>query len=138
MKIKRLLALIYTLCLVLILMSATDGMAAESKKPLKIGFMWDLTGGYGPMGQVYQRTASIWAELLNKSGGIKGHPIEYVVADGQSDVNKSILVAKKLIELEKVHVAIGGISGAIALGFAPVFEESKVPFIAVLQRSFLT
>ena len=27
-------------------------------------------------------------------------------------------------------MAIGGISGAIALGIAPVFEESKVPFIA--------
>ena len=129
MNYRRLLKLFCVFCFGLMSVSPATATAAETKELFKIGIMYDLTGGYGPFGTTATNAVQLGVELVNQSGGIQGHQIEYVVADGQSDPNKSVLTAKKFIELEKVHVVMGGIGGAIALAIAPVCEESKTPFL---------
>jgi branched-chain amino acid transport system substrate-binding protein len=116
---------------VLILSTMSPTFAASSAKPIRVGISWDLTGGYAAMGSSMLNTALLWIDLINKSGGIKGHPIEVVYYDGQTDPNKSILAVKKLIELDKVHVVIAGISGAEVMAIAPVCAENKVAHIAM-------
>ena len=129
MNFRRLLTLFCVICFALMSISLATATAAEKKKTFKIGLMYDLTGGYGPFGTQATNAVELAIEMGNKSGGIKGHEIEYVVLDGQSETNKSVLTVKRLIDLEKVHVVMGGINGAIALAIASVCEENKVPFL---------
>ena len=98
-------------------------------KPLKIGLMYAVTGPYSSMGADSGRGAETYVELINERGGIKGHPIEAVYSNSQSDATKAVLAVRKLIEVHKVH-AIGGCnSTGVALSVGPVCEEWKVPFM---------
>jgi branched-chain amino acid transport system substrate-binding protein len=129
MKSKA-LRVVITVCF-LTLLTGSVGFAASTAKPIKVGIAWDLTGGYAAMGSQLINTALLWIDMVNKSGGIKGHPIEYVSYDGQSDANKSILAVKKLIELDKVHIVLAGINSAQALAIAPVCADNKVAQVAM-------
>jgi len=114
-------------CLVLVLATAT--LAQTTGKPLKVGFLYELTGIFSTMGGDTQKTAEIAVELMNKTGGIKGHPIEYVTYDSQSNATQATLAAKKLIEVEKVHILLGSNTNGTALAVGPVCETNGVPFI---------
>ncbi len=104
-------------------------LAQSSKKPINIGLLYDVTGIYSAMGVDTQKTAKIGAELINQSGGIKGHPVNYIVYDGQSNPTKATLAAKKLIESENIY-AIQGCNGTgVALAVGPVCEAAEVPFV---------
>ncbi len=121
--------LVGLICICVLFVSASTIPAQVKPKPIKIGFMYDLTGIYSAMGVDTQNTVKVGVELLNKEGGIKGHPIEYVTYDGESNATKAALTAKKLIELEKVHVVQGCNGTGVALAVGPVCEQNKVPFI---------
>jgi len=127
MKHKNLLILISIACLILILANPVPSQVKP--KPVRIGFMFDLTGVFSAMGKDTQNTTKIMVDWINKSGGIKGHPIEFVIHDGESNATKGALTAKKLIEVEKVHVIQGCNGTGVALAVGPVCEENKVPFV---------
>jgi branched-chain amino acid transport system substrate-binding protein len=135
MKSKTMVVLLAVSFLMLTIVSLTS--AASTGKPLKVGIGWDLTGGYAAMGSSMLNTALLWVDMVNKSGGIKGHPVELVSSDTQSDPNKSILAVKKLIELDKVHVVAAGISGAQSMAIAPVCAENRVPHLAMSASELL-
>jgi branched-chain amino acid transport system substrate-binding protein len=127
MKCKNTVFIFACICSILAIMPLTNAAAAE--KPLRIGLAWDQTGGYAPMGKEFYNAANLWKDMVNKAGGIKGHPIEFIAYDGQSDANKSILVVKKLIDADKVHVIAGGINAGQVMAMAPICEEGKTPFL---------
>jgi len=107
----------------------TSSSSAQSKKPIRIGLMYDLTGTYSPMGKDSQNAATVWQEMINGKGGIQGHPVEFVSLDGQSDPTKATLVIKRLIEAEKVHAAAGSNATGVALASGAVCEEAEMPFV---------
>jgi branched-chain amino acid transport system substrate-binding protein len=127
MKHKELVILLVNTCLVLVL--ATPTLAQTTGKPLKVGFMYELTGTFSTMGSDTQKTAEIAVEMMNKTGGIKGHPIEYVTYDSQSNATQATLSAKKLIETEKIHILLGSNTNGTGLAVGPVCETNGVPFI---------
>lgn len=105
-------------------------------KPIKIGLMYALTGMFSAMGIDSINGATTWIEWANDEGGIKGHPIEFVSFDSQSDGTKAAMAVKKLIEMEKVHVIAGCNSTGVALAAAPVCEEMKVPFVTATGSEY--
>jgi len=115
------------LCFILLL--STSVPSQVKSKPIKIGYLFDLTGVFSAMGMDTQNTAKIMVEMINKSGGIKGHPIEFVSYDGESNATKATLAVKRLIEVENVHVVQGCNGTGVALAVGPVCETSKVPFV---------
>jgi branched-chain amino acid transport system substrate-binding protein len=127
MKPKNLLILLVNICLIVVL--ATPVFSQAKGKPVKIGFLYELTGIFSTMGADAQRTVEVWVELINKAGGIKGHPIEYVTADSQSNATQATLAAKKLVDTEKIHVLLGSNTYGCALAVAPICETNEVPFI---------
>ena len=127
MKHKKLLIIFFNICLFLVFVDSTA--AQTSKKPIKVGLMYELTGVYSAMGKDSQNGAMNWIEIANARGGVKGHPIEAISLDAQSDPTKAALTAKKLIEAEKVYTIAGTNGTGVALAVGPVCEKAKIPFI---------
>ena len=130
---NRKMFLVAAICLSLLflLFSAPyQAEALQSKKPVKVGFMYAMTGMFAPMGKDVVNGIKEWLEVINnEAGGISGHPIEYVMADTQSDATKATLAVKKLINIEKVHLIAGCNSTGVALSVAPVCEENGIPLV---------
>lgn len=80
-KIYWLVALVVLLA---VLLAACGGGAAkteETKAPIKVGAVHDLTGATADVGTPYAEGLKAYVEWRNASGGINGHPIELISAD---------------------------------------------------------
>lgn len=124
---EKLLILLVSLGIVFVLARST--LAQKTQVPIKIGLLYDLTGLYSVLGKDLQNGATTWVEWANSQGGIKGHPIQLISLDGQSDATKAALAVRKLIEVENVYAIAGCNNTGIALAVGPVCEKSKIPFV---------
>src|SRR4051812_28338397 len=66
----------------LLLASILPALAAE---PIRIGFSVEETGGSAASGRQFLLTAQIWADHINRQGGLLGRPVELIHYDDQSN-----------------------------------------------------
>lgn len=82
---------------------------AQDKKPIKIGFGQSLTGFLSPNGKQALLAAQIWAEQVNKSGGLlDGRPVELVYYDDKSSPAEVPGIYTKLLDVDQVDLIVGG------------------------------
>jgi len=78
--------------------SLTGRPAAQAADaPFEINAILSLTGQGAYLGAEEQQAFRIAEELVNKSGGIKGRPIKFVVADDQTSPQVAVQLANVLI-----------------------------------------
>lgn len=108
-------------------MVACPGFAAD--KPVKIGFVYIMSGPAATYGQFAKQGAELAMDEINKAGGINGRKVEGLFEDdtGKSDVG--IRVIRKLVYENEVDVVMGIDSSGVASAVAPVMKELKTPLI---------
>ena len=90
-----------------VVLTMTAGLArAEDKPPITIGFSIEQTGGLAAVGKTGLLAFQIWAEDINKKGGLLGRPIKLVFYDDQSNPANVPGIYTKLIEIDKVDLLI--------------------------------
>jgi len=94
--------------------------------PLFIGLMAPMTGDYAEYGMFFKQGMEVATDAVNKSGGIKGRPIEIVVGDSKADPKEAALVAQKFVANPKIIAAIGDFTSSCAMAAAPIYEEAKM------------
>ena len=94
-------------------------------KPYKIGTEQPLSGAGAAGGKTALVGVQMAVDRINKSGGIKGRPIELIVADDESKPDVGRRKVEKLLVEDKVDVHVGGFLSNICLACMPVFEEQK-------------
>jgi ABC-type branched-subunit amino acid transport system substrate-binding protein len=67
------------------------------------------------------------AEAINKSGGVKGHPIEIITCNNNLNANDAVGCARKAIS-EKVVAYAGGVEPFDSAVF-PILERAKIPYV---------
>ena len=75
---------------------------------IKIGFHAPMTGWAAADGKSALRGAQMAVEFLNKDGGINGEQIKLVYYDDRVEAKESVIIARKLIESDRV---VGVVSG---------------------------
>ena len=65
-------------------------------------------------------------DRINKSGGINGRMIEFVIADYESKPDVGRRKAEKLVVEDKIDAHQGGFLSNVCLACIPVFGEAKV------------
>ena len=65
--------------------SSTTTPAGASKAPILIGTSLSLTGDFSVDGQAFERGYNLWADNINKSGGLLGHKVTLKVLNDNSD-----------------------------------------------------
>ncbi len=115
--------------------AAANSAAAAPAEPYKIGAIFDITGAGSALGIPERDTVKMLEEQVNAAGGIKGpdgklHKVQVIVYDNQSQESQTVLVAKRLIEEDKVPVIIGPSQSGTTLAIVDTVQKGQVPLIS--------
>ncbi len=123
---KRVLSLTLLLCLLFSLAPFGRALAAE---PIKIGGMYNVTGGMSSIDAPGLNGMKLAAKQINEAGGLLGRPVEIVAIDGKTDQTAVTNAVSEMINVHKV-VAIGGLNDSTyALAAGPIAQAAGIPFV---------
>ena len=91
---------------VMILLILIPRAWADDKPPITIGFSIEQTGGLAAVGKTGLLAFQIWAEDINKKGGLLGRPVKLVFYDDQTNPANVPALYTKLIDVDKVDLLI--------------------------------
>ncbi len=106
-----------------------SGNAAKAATPYKIGGIFPLTGALSWLGEYKKKGAELKVELINKAGGVNGHPLELISYDDQSSPETASRVAQRLVSKDGVIAMIGTASVPVSGAVASIAAKSKIPAI---------
>lgn len=136
MKIKHILQIAITFTLVW-LFGTFAAIAADNV--IKIGAPLPLTGPLSPEGLKQKQGYDLWAEVVNKKGGInadgKSFKVEIVYVDYASNTSKAVQSADRLITQDKVNFLFSPFGSGAAKAAGGVSEKYGIPTIAATASS---
>src|SRR5580700_35173 len=100
--------------------------------PLRIGYCLSLTGGLASNGKTAQLAHQIWQENVNKNGTVLGRRVELVCLDDQTNPNLVTDLYRRLLDVEKVDVVIGGYGDNSVAPAMPLIIERQRFFIGLM------
>jgi branched-chain amino acid transport system substrate-binding protein len=100
--------------------------------PFKIGYCLSLSGALASNGKTAQLAHEIWQENVNKNGGLLGRPVELVCLDDQTNPNLVADIYKRLLDVEKVDVVVGGYGDNSIAPAMPLIMERKKFFLGLM------
>jgi branched-chain amino acid transport system substrate-binding protein len=122
MKFVRLFCL-WTVCILF----AANGWASDV---IKIGAIFSASGPASFLGTPEKNTAQMLVEQINSQGGVIGKKIELIIYDDETDVNKCVLAANKLLKKDRVVAVIGPTTSGNTLAIVNRFERARVPLVS--------
>ena len=111
-----------------LVLCAGQSLAAE---PIKIGAVVSVTGPASFLGEPEKNTLEMIRDELNAKGGLLGRPVELILYDDESDVNKAVLAAEKLIKKDQVAAVIGATTSGSTLAIMNKFPAAQVPLVSM-------
>jgi branched-chain amino acid transport system substrate-binding protein len=132
--------LILVLIFSVFFLAPTNGLTATRGKPIKIGFIDELTAGVGAMASAQEVAgARLAVQEINKAGGVLGRPLELIVRDDRGDPGTAARVAKDLIISSEVDFLAGTNSSTCAAAISEIAKTyNKLFIIAGAQTAALT
>lgn len=106
---------------------ATMAPAARAADPYEINAILPLTGNIAFVGQTQLQALKALEAYINRTGGIGGRPISFVVADDQNDPKTSVLLAQNLIA-KNVPVILGSSSPQACAAMEPLIRNGPVMY----------
>ena len=113
--------------LVAYLLTCVPAFAADA---IKIGAILSVTGPASFLGEPEKNTLIMLQDQLNAAGGVGGQQVEVIVYDDESDVNKCVMAAKKLLDQDQVAVVIGPSISGNTLAISKFFSSAEVPLVS--------
>ncbi|MDR8398297.1 penicillin-binding protein activator [Paraburkholderia sp. USG1] len=103
--------------------------AAYAASPVKIGLIQPLTGSVAYNGQADVNGAKLAVAVINKAGGVLGHPLELTIEDGQCNPANTVNAAEKLVQKDKVSALIGAFCSSATAAIMPVAQKYRIPLL---------
>jgi branched-chain amino acid transport system substrate-binding protein len=124
-------SLLTLLILVVLILSACAPAATEAPpaQPIKIGVIYNLTGGMASLDVPSANGAKLAAKEINAAGGVLGRQLELVVYDGKTDAATIGNAATQLVESDKVVAMMGFSDTDMTLAAAPIAAKAGIVFI---------
>jgi branched-chain amino acid transport system substrate-binding protein len=101
---------------------------------LRVGAPLPLTGGLAPEGMKQKHGYEIWADTVNKQGGIKVGSgmakVELVYADYESNTARAVQATEGMISQNKVAAVLGAYGSGAVKASSSVTERYRVPMLA--------
>jgi branched-chain amino acid transport system substrate-binding protein len=108
---------------------AAAPVARAQSKELVIGTSSSLSGPYAASGKYALEGTQLWAEDVNKRGGLLGRPVKLVYYDDKSDPNTAVQLYEKLITSDHAELIIGPYSSAVTSAVSTVAEKHRMVMI---------
>jgi branched-chain amino acid transport system substrate-binding protein len=97
-----------------------------TKTEIVIGTAQDLSGPIVGFSKPTVNGMRMRVDEINEQGGIHGRKLRLVVEDHGYDPKKAVLAAQKMIQRDKIFVALGSIGTPTALAAMPLYLEKNV------------
>jgi branched-chain amino acid transport system substrate-binding protein len=110
------------------LCAANAAMAAE---PIKVGFSMALTGGLAANGKAALLAMQMWADDVNKKGGLLGRPVKLIHYDDQSNPATVPSLYTKLIDLDKVDIVVSPYGTNLIAPAMPVVMQKGMTMMSL-------
>lgn len=112
--LRKFLSITGVMVMVLAGLSACDQTPnTGGQAPIKIGFSASLTGDFSADGKAIEQGYQLWADTVNKNGGLLGRPVQLVYLDDKSDPGQVAANYKKLITVDRVALVFGPFSSLL-------------------------
>lgn len=109
---------------------AADGQPKE----FRVGVALSLSGIFSRDAALFKEVYDLWAETVNRAGGIKvkatGYPVRITYYDDESSPQKSAQLVERLATSDRVDVILGGFGSSIVFAASAVAEKYKYPYIS--------
>ncbi len=116
-----------------LLAAGTGPAAAQSDKPLRLGFSMARTGMLANATPSQMNTYELWRDQVNARGGMDvggtRRKVEFVVYDDQSRPEQAVRIYEKLITDDKVDLLLAPWGTPFHISIAPVLEKFKFPMV---------
>ena len=106
------------------------GNAFADGHTIKIGGIFSATGPASFLGAPEKDTVHMLEEQINAKGGVLGKKLELIVYDDETNTNKCVLAADKLLKKDKVVAVVGPSTSGNTLAIMPKFSAAKVPLVS--------
>ena len=109
--------------------SSGGGSGASDKSPVVIGTSLSLSGDFSADGQAFQRGYQLWADDINKSGGLLGHPVKLDVVSDASSPAQVVTNYQKLISSDHAKLVFGPFSTLLTVPSSKVVNRYGSAFV---------
>ncbi|HEV8029391.1 MAG TPA: amino acid ABC transporter substrate-binding protein [Stellaceae bacterium] len=104
---------------------------ADDKPPITIGFSIEQTGGLAAVGKTGLLAFQIWAEDINKKGGLLGRPVKLVYYDDQSNPANVPGIYTKLLDIDKVDLIVSSYATNLVAPAMPIVMQKNRLFFGL-------
>lgn len=106
---------------------ATAAGAAQAQDTIKIGALYNLTGGLSSLDGPSLNGAKLAAKQVNETGGLLGKKVELIAFDTKTDQQETAKAAQRILT-EGIVAGIGQSDTTFVMAAAPLFQEKGIPF----------
>src|SRR2546423_6107040 len=121
----------------LALIAATPALAQQgvSANEIVIGTAQDLSGPVVALSKPAVNGMRMRIDEENAAGGVNGRKLRLVVEDHGYDPKKAVLAAQKMVQQDKIFVALGSIGTPTAMAGMPIYLDAKVAHLFPLSAA---
>jgi branched-chain amino acid transport system substrate-binding protein len=127
---KKYLTMSVMLLMVVALVAVSANCCSEEATTYKVGAIFSTTGGASNLGVPEQNTVNMIVDTINKAGGINGTPLKVIVYNDETNAEKAVSLATKLIEQDKVLAIIGPTTSGSSLGILDTITTAQIPLVS--------
>jgi branched-chain amino acid transport system substrate-binding protein len=110
----------------LVLLVSVGISGAQTKSPVRVGFITEQTGAASMSGERGIRATKLAEKQINAAGGINGSPLEVGIYDNNSTTQGTVNAVNKAIE-DKVIILSGPGRSTHIQAVSPIIKENAIP-----------
>ena len=103
------------------------GQSADSRGPIRIGFMAPLSGAYAQNGRDILNGFLLYLDEIHYTAA--GRKLEVIIEDEEAIPAVGLTKARKLVERDKVHVLAGTLLSSTGYALAPYVDAQRIPML---------
>ena len=108
--------------------------APAQPKESRVGVALSLSGIFGRDAALLKEVYDLWADTVNRAGGLKvkgaGYPVRLTYYDDESSPQKNAQLVERLATADKVDLILGGFGSSIVFAGSAVAEKYKYPYVS--------
>jgi len=120
-----------SLLVVAVLLAVLISGKALAGDTIRIGAVASVTGAASFLGEPERNTLVMLQDQINDAGGILGKKLEIIIYDDETEVNKAVLAADRLIRRDLIQAGIGGTTSGNTLAIMNNFARAGIPLVSM-------
>lgn len=102
--------------------------ASAAQAEIKIGAIYDLTGGLNIYGIQQNNALKLAVENINANGGLLGEQVEVVSYDAQSELSKYTQYVNTAILKDRIDALFAGLTSSSREAIRPIVRKANIPY----------